>query len=255
MLKFFRKIRHSLIVEKKLGNYLLYALGEIILVVIGILIALSIDNANQEHILREKEHVYLVGLKNEFMANKNKLHTLIEVNKRNYESAKAILNMLDNENDQPNEQELSQLLFEAFAFEIAYNPNNSLLNEMMNSGSLKDISSTALRLYLTSWNSMIDNIKIQEADLRKQRENVRDMLRSDQASLRTILDHANITVETIGLPLSNKRYSNLELLKSKEFENNALSFILTGISTETSHYVPLVNEIDEILKLLDQELQ
>ena len=46
MLKFFRKIRKELIVEKKVSNYLLYAFGEIALVVVGILIALAIDNAN-----------------------------------------------------------------------------------------------------------------------------------------------------------------------------------------------------------------
>lgn len=255
MLKFFRKVRRNLIIEKKLGNYLLYALGEIILVVIGILIALRINNANQEHILREKEQVYLVGLKNEFSANKTKLQTLIEVNKDNYESAKTILTILDTGQDQQNEQELSQLLFEAFSYEIAYNPNNSLLNEMMNSGSLKDISNTELRLYLTSWESMIAHIKVQEADLRKQRENVRDMLRSNEASLRTILDHANITPTTIGLPPTKDPYSNIGLLQTKQFENNALSFILTGISAETSHYIPLLEEIDEILELINQELK
>jgi len=44
MIKFFRKIRQSLLAENKYSKYLLYALGEIILVVIGILIALQITN-------------------------------------------------------------------------------------------------------------------------------------------------------------------------------------------------------------------
>ena len=48
MIKFFRKIRRNLLSEGKTGKYLKYALGEIILVVIGILIALSINNWNQE---------------------------------------------------------------------------------------------------------------------------------------------------------------------------------------------------------------
>ena len=47
MIKFFRKIRQKLIVEGKLNKYLFYALGEIILVIIGILIALQINNWNQ----------------------------------------------------------------------------------------------------------------------------------------------------------------------------------------------------------------
>lgn len=48
MIKFFRKIRQNLFSEGKTGKYLKYALGEIILVVIGILIALSINNWNEK---------------------------------------------------------------------------------------------------------------------------------------------------------------------------------------------------------------
>ncbi|NER11696.1 hypothetical protein SAMN06265375_10556 [Muriicola jejuensis] len=55
MIKFFRRIRYDLMEKNKAGQYLKYAIGEIILVVIGILIALSINNYNEERILREKE--------------------------------------------------------------------------------------------------------------------------------------------------------------------------------------------------------
>lgn len=47
MIKFFRKIRQNLLMENKIGKYFKYAIGEILLVVIGILIALQINNANQ----------------------------------------------------------------------------------------------------------------------------------------------------------------------------------------------------------------
>ena len=47
MLKFFRKIRQNLLLEGKIGKYFKYAVGEIILVVIGILIALQINNLNE----------------------------------------------------------------------------------------------------------------------------------------------------------------------------------------------------------------
>ncbi|MEH6779908.1 DUF6090 family protein, partial [Maribacter arcticus] len=47
MIKFFRRIRQQLLTENKFSKYLLYAIGEIILVVIGILIALSINNWNE----------------------------------------------------------------------------------------------------------------------------------------------------------------------------------------------------------------
>ncbi|WP_207764272.1 DUF6090 family protein [Hanstruepera neustonica] len=48
MIKFFRHIRYNLMSENKTGKYLKYAIGEIILVVIGILIALQINNWNEE---------------------------------------------------------------------------------------------------------------------------------------------------------------------------------------------------------------
>ena len=47
MIKFFRKIRQNLLMENKTGKYLKYAFGEIVLVVIGILIALQLNNMNE----------------------------------------------------------------------------------------------------------------------------------------------------------------------------------------------------------------
>ena len=48
MIKFFRHIRRSLIQENKMGKYFKYAIGEILLVVIGILIALQFNNWNEQ---------------------------------------------------------------------------------------------------------------------------------------------------------------------------------------------------------------
>jgi len=55
MIKFFRKIRQNLLMENKTGKYFKYAIGEIILVVIGILIALSINNWNENRKLQKIE--------------------------------------------------------------------------------------------------------------------------------------------------------------------------------------------------------
>ena len=46
MIKFFRRIRHQLLSENKFSKYLLYAIGEIVLVVAGILIAIQLNNLN-----------------------------------------------------------------------------------------------------------------------------------------------------------------------------------------------------------------
>ena len=74
MIKFIRKIRQSLLPDNlpfgggnKISKYLLYAVGEIILVVIGILIALWINNKNQDHIKQVKLNSILVKIQNDFL--------------------------------------------------------------------------------------------------------------------------------------------------------------------------------------------
>ena len=69
MIKFFRKIRQRLLSENKFSKYLIYAIGEVILVVIGILIALQINNWNQVRINSSKEKSYLTYLKKELTEN------------------------------------------------------------------------------------------------------------------------------------------------------------------------------------------
>ena len=59
MSKIFRKIRQSFLLENKTFKYLKYAIGEIILVVIGILIALAINNYSERKKERKKEQAYL----------------------------------------------------------------------------------------------------------------------------------------------------------------------------------------------------
>tara|TARA_R110002049_G_C9030137_1_gene551975 strand:+ start:245 stop:1036 length:792 start_codon:yes stop_codon:yes gene_type:complete len=71
MIKFFRKLRQRLLTENKFSKYLLYALGEILLVVIGILIALSINNWNENSKNERLETNYLIriskNLDNDFL--------------------------------------------------------------------------------------------------------------------------------------------------------------------------------------------
>ena len=67
MLKFFRKIRQGLLSEGKTGKYLKYAIGEILLVIIGILIALWINNKNQDRGKEEKIKSTLVAIQNDII--------------------------------------------------------------------------------------------------------------------------------------------------------------------------------------------
>lgn len=67
MIKFFRRIRQQLLSENRLSKYLIYAIGEILLVVIGILIALQINNWNENRKIELIEAEYLHGIKQDLI--------------------------------------------------------------------------------------------------------------------------------------------------------------------------------------------
>lgn len=72
MLKFFRNIRRSLI-QSSSRKYFLYAIGEIFLVVVGILIALQINNWNERKKTRDLEIKYLKEIKEEINITKDEI--------------------------------------------------------------------------------------------------------------------------------------------------------------------------------------
>ncbi len=254
MIRFFRKVRLEYISGKRVGKYLLYAFGEIVLVVIGILIALGINNANQKRILQEKESVYLHGLYSEFTTSRKKLEELIRVNNENVEGARQLANFVQAPEEAGSEEAFSELLFKTFAYDIAYNPNNSLLMEMISSGSLKDLTDDSLRFRLTTWVATMEDIAQQEKDLRNERQHIIDMLRSDGYNLRMIMDQAGVSEGPLGIETTEAPGSNLKLLRSQEFENNLMLFLLTSIQTGSSHYRPLMEEINGILAALDKNI-
>src|SRR5690606_32660686 len=78
MIKFFRKIRQSTLSEGKVGKYLRYAVGEIALVVIGILIALQINNWNENRKHNQSEKIAIQSLKNDLKKDTLQLNTDIQ---------------------------------------------------------------------------------------------------------------------------------------------------------------------------------
>ena len=69
MLRFFRQIRQRLVTDNRFGKYLLYAIGEIVLVVIGILLALQINTWNEERKFRAQQYSLLRDLSADLQAN------------------------------------------------------------------------------------------------------------------------------------------------------------------------------------------
>ena len=78
MIKFFRKIRYDLMEKNKTGKYFKYAIGEIILVVIGILIALQINNWNENRKALIKEIALYSSIVGDLEVDKDKLKVVLE---------------------------------------------------------------------------------------------------------------------------------------------------------------------------------
>lgn len=96
MIKFFRKIRQKLLTENKFRKYLLYAIGEIILVVIGILIALQINNWNETRKLKNEEIKILKELKSALISDKDDIISNINEHSFAAKSCSVLLEYISN---------------------------------------------------------------------------------------------------------------------------------------------------------------
>jgi len=92
MIKFFRKIRYNLMEQNKTVKYFKYALGEIILVVIGILIALSINNWNEHQKNIKKGHEILTDIRGNLQFNTIQFQEDITITKDVISSIDIVLN-------------------------------------------------------------------------------------------------------------------------------------------------------------------
>jgi hypothetical protein len=95
MISLFRKIRQKLIDENKIGSYLKYAIGEIFLVVIGILIALSINNWNETRKKIGSERELMISLKKELILNSSLLDSSLIINKKYATAANHLVEKLE----------------------------------------------------------------------------------------------------------------------------------------------------------------
>lgn len=90
MLKFFRRIRRKLSAEGSFRKYLVYAIGEILLVVIGILIALQINTSSEQAKNREKEFYYMNVLLKELVDDTLRYNRNLEIFSEQEKAAKYV---------------------------------------------------------------------------------------------------------------------------------------------------------------------
>ena len=135
MIKFFRKIRQNLLSEGKTGKYFKYAVGEIVLVVIGILIALQLNNLNDERKTENLRQVYYEQLLQDFEKDKAyiKEHSsIIDSNMVKVKAFKEIYN-------QPN-QPIFQIISESTNLDWAFRNvqfKSNTISTLENTGDVK----------------------------------------------------------------------------------------------------------------------
>jgi len=146
MFHYFRNIRLRLATENNLAKYLRYAFGEIVLVMIGILLALQVNNWNISRINRNTELRYLRNIRVDLSKDLDNLRFNIDYREKRYESAKKIIDQI---NGSPVE-DLSELSFNILntLWEEKFQPNNVTYKEMLSSGNLNLIHNQSIKQLL-----------------------------------------------------------------------------------------------------------
>jgi hypothetical protein len=140
------------------SRYLLYAIGEILLVVIGILIALQINNWNEWRKNRSEEQQILLGLKAEFEGHLSQLDYFLNQSKDHASGMWLFMSHIAEPDSQYSITELDKGL-EASISAITWDPSNSVLDAMISSGRLPLIMDLELQNRLAGWTSVVDEVR------------------------------------------------------------------------------------------------
>ena len=246
MIKFFRKIRQDLLSTGKTGKYLKYAIGEIVLVVIGILIALSINNWNenrkQQNKLQQNYHEILADLKrerdyanfiiNKFEGQRKAYKDYLE----SFSSAKITRKSMY--------RKLLELNMEGYPI----NSNSSIVESLQNSGEIVLLP---------------QSIRSRLINLRRQQQKIIVDEGLDNRGRMGIMERVLMLIGSLSL---DERLENQKELRSKlKIEENTNKIIL-GLeagqdwmdfseSKSIRLLKDLVKEIDAVEKLILQEMK
>jgi hypothetical protein len=156
MISLFRKFRQKLLKENRITRYLVYALGEILLVVIGILIALQVNNYREALQTKGREIAFLRGLRSDLLLNLDEMERSIDRYSRAIRSAEVMISYFEGAPifypDSLNFHTLEVLKWDPFV------RNNSTLREMISSGSLGILSDDSLKNELLRMELSYDKI-------------------------------------------------------------------------------------------------
>ena len=140
--------------QNKTGKYLKYAIGEIVLVVIGILIAVSINNWNENRKLVNEGQYLLAELKFEFESNLNNVIRDIDGNTICLNAAIDLLDLFHLPKQNLDEKKIDSLVMALYAW-TSFDAVTGVLDEIINSGKLRVIQDDSLRFNLSKWSGLL----------------------------------------------------------------------------------------------------
>jgi hypothetical protein len=232
MFHFFRSLGYKIVNEGKGKSYLKYAIGEIFLVVVGILIALQINTWNDVRKENIEERKLLNQLEDEYLYNKEELN-------RNIQKIDALISVSDsllrlfNDTSKKIDEEMADRLLKKMGRYSSFDPSNGALDNLIGSGKLKLLKNENLRIKLSKWYGELEDVKEDEVRLMKFGDEYLNPIR---------LKIVNFS------PSSKFNRNQDDYFKDPEFENIIFYIQKTAKYIRDTNYSMLGREIDGILE-------
>ncbi|MFT6411228.1 MAG: hypothetical protein ACJA15_002056 [Flavobacteriales bacterium] len=242
MIKFFRKIRQKMLTENKFSKYLIYAIGEIILVVIGILIALSINNWNQERIQKIEEQTIVKNIHSEYIQNKAIIKRRIEEAELCEAALRQLMDSIGKDEDFLKKQNVDSLLVYAFDPPI-FRPSENTISGLIQSGRLELLQNQELVNLIYNWGRTMKALTDRTTRFTTKIDNEIFPYLSKKYSLKDMDAYGPLNWKK----KSNLKVDKLQIFKEIEFENITDDF-LYWMADNKNLFIELDLLIDEILK-------
>ena len=243
MIKLFRKIRQQLFREGNFKKYFLYATGEILLIVIGILIALNINNWNQNKIDKRVEKKALTDLQKEFQKNKDIFDKHVVHLEQVLKDGEVFIKTARDKTIPIEEKRLRR----PTAGRRTYNPSMGMINSIMNSEKLDKLENDSLRLWLSNWSDIIQDFN---DEVKEQQEFISNIIYPYEASLMPL------TYEGMGTSFSDEE--SIAYYRSANQDMKYINLLVKNyqlINVQLDESREVVNAFDQILRLIESELE
>ena len=250
MIPFFRKIRKTLADDNKPIKYLRYAIGEIVLVVIGILIALQINTWNNNRELKKEELKVMKSLHKEFSQNLVKFDKVYNVHLERKKNIELIMSIKPQEFSSDS---LRVLFTKVQGNNDTFDPYQGIYNSLINSGKIEIVSNDSLKEKISRVQDLIIDYKEEETNSKNFAiQNLHKYILSE-----TVFDNFNIRKKNYLLTEQEKLRTKKKFIKIIESDTYvSMLDLLRGWMISIFDEGPILREeMVAIINLLESEIE